>query len=163
MLRALHLAFALLCGAAMSQFPEFYQQYQQRLGGSLDEVTMQIAALDARAEEAGMDRYDYVRHFQTNSDAVIQREGDAMLDTVARHRWLTDSLERMRQAPWYMIIIETLFHLDREALTNTLENFVPAVPLSVSGGAHAFLGFFFGFLGPSAIRSLFPKRRPAPT
>ena len=56
-----------------------------------------------------------------------------------------------------MILIEIAFHLDPKIAENTALAYEPAVPLSISGGAHAFLGFFFGYLFPSGIRSLFPR------
>ena len=85
MLRAIHILFALICAVLLSQAPSFYQQYLQRLGGALDELTVQVEALDARAMDAGMERYQYIRHFQGNDDAVIQGEGDAMVALVSRH------------------------------------------------------------------------------
>ena len=38
-LRRFALMFGLFCGVAASQLPEFAQQYRQRLGGALDELT----------------------------------------------------------------------------------------------------------------------------
>lgn len=160
MLKKLHLLFALLCAAALSQFPEFHQQYTQRLGGALDELILQMDALDLRAEAAGMERFDYVRHFQNNPDEVVRGEGDAMMHMLSRHSRLSKAYERLETAPWYMTFVETVFHLEPDLAQNTMMSFVPAIPLSVSGGAHAFLGFFFGYLIPSFIRSLFPRRAP---
>ncbi|MBV9433737.1 MAG: DUF2937 family protein, partial [Hyphomicrobiales bacterium] len=37
--RTLSLAIALLAALAFSQLPEFTQQYAQRLGGAIDELT----------------------------------------------------------------------------------------------------------------------------
>lgn len=160
MLKKLHLLFALLCAAAMSQFPEFHQQYTQRLGGALDELTLQLDDLDRRAEAAGMGRFDYVRHFQNNSDEVVRGEGDAMMNMLSRHSRLSKAYQRLEEAPWYMSFIETAFHLEPDLAENTMMSFVPAIPLSISGGAHAFFGFFFGYLIPAFLRSLFPRRVP---
>lgn len=159
-LKTLHLVFALACAAAMSQFPAYYDQYTQRLGGALDELSAQIAGLDARAAAAGLDRYDYIRRFEANDDAVVRGEGVAMIETLARHKRLRDAYARLRAAPWYATTVELAFHLEPDIARNAFRDFVPAVPLSVSGGAHAFLGFFFGYLIPAAIRSLFPRRVP---
>ncbi|MEQ8441048.1 MAG: DUF2937 family protein [Alphaproteobacteria bacterium] len=158
MLRGLHILFALVCAVLLSQAPAFYQQYLQRLGGALDEATAQVEDLDRRAMDAGMERYQYIRHFQSNDDQVIRAEGDAMVDLVARQVRLEDWLARLEQAPWYMILIELAFHLDPKIAENTARSFEPSLPLSISGGSHAFLGFFFGFLFPSGIRSLFPRK-----
>ncbi|MDW3206010.1 MAG: DUF2937 family protein [Alphaproteobacteria bacterium] len=159
MLKKLHILFALLFAVAMSQFPEFHQQYTQRVGGALDELTLQIAALDERAEKAGMDRYDYVRHFQSNPDDIVRGEGDAMLATLARRQRLEAAYQRLIDAPWYMIVLETAFHLEPDIATNTAKAFVPAVPISFSGAVHTFAGFMIGYLLPAALGSLLPWRR----
>jgi len=57
-----------------------------------------------------------------------------------------------------MQAIETAFHLEPDIAEQTLKDFVPAIPLSVSGGAHAFFGFFFGYLIPLCLRALFPRK-----
>lgn len=158
MLRAVHFIFALLCAAAMSQFPAFHQQYLQRVGGALDELNRQIDDLDQRAAAQNMDRFDYIRHFQSNDDAIIQTEGDAMLAMIARRERMTDALGRLRNATWYTMLVEVAFHLEPDIAASTAKDFVPAVPLSVAGGAHGFLGFLFGWLLPPTVRSFFPKR-----
>jgi hypothetical protein len=158
MLRAVHIVFALLCAAAMSQFPAFHQQYLQRLGGTLDELNRQIDGLDQRAAEQGMDRFDYIRRFQANEDSLVRGEGDAMLATVARRERVAEALKRLRDAPWYMMLVEVAFHLEPDVAANTAKDFVPAVPLSLAGGAHAFLGLLIGWLLPPTVRSFFPRR-----
>lgn len=160
MLKKLHILFALLFAVALSQFPEFHQQYTQRVGGALDELTLQVAALDERAAKAGMDRYDYVRHFQGNPDDIVKGEGDAMLETLARRQRLSKAYERLIHAPWYMIVVETAFHLEPDIAANTAKSFVPAVPISFAGGVHTFAGFMIGYLLPAALGSLIPRRRP---
>ncbi|MAX47570.1 MAG: hypothetical protein CMM78_05120 [Rhodospirillaceae bacterium] len=161
MLRSLHLAFALLCAALGSQLPAFHDQYLQRVGGALDEVNQQIEAMDMRAQDAGLGRYDYIRRFYDNSDSVIQGEGQAMLATLARQERLREIEARLQDVSWYMLAVEMVFHLEPDIALNTAKNFGPAVPLSISGLAHAFFGFFFGYLIPSAIRSLFPRKEIA--
>jgi hypothetical protein len=159
MLKKLHIVFALLCAVAMSQFPEFHQQYTQRIGGALDELTLQVAALDERARNAGMDRYDYVRHFQNNSDNIVKGEGNAMLATLSRQQRLAIAYDRLTEAPWYMIVVETAFHLEPDVAANTAQVFVPAVPISFSGAVHTFAGFLIGYLLPAMLGSLVPRRR----
>ena len=83
MKRYLLFAFALLVALAASQVPEFRQQYLQRLGGALDEVTRQVAALDERAQAAEMERYAYLRRLLNNPDPIVVREGEIL--TVTEH------------------------------------------------------------------------------
>ena len=88
-------------------------------------------------------------------DQYLQRVGGA-LDEV------NQQIEaRLQDVSWYMLAVEMVFHLEPDIALNTAKNFGPAVPLSISGLAHAFFGFFFGCLIPSAIRSLFPRKEIA--
>ena len=48
-LRALTLAGGLTGAAVSSQFPEFSQQYTQRLGGAVDALAVVVADFDAMA------------------------------------------------------------------------------------------------------------------
>lgn len=160
MLRIILIVFALVCAGAMSQFPEFFQQYKQRMGGALDEVNRQVEALDARAAEINLDRFDYIRRFLNSTDSVIQGEGDAMVAVLVRQTRYAKILARFEAAPWYMQAAELVFHFETDIAENALKEFVPAVPLSLSGGAHALFGFLFGYLLPLCLRAFFPRRAP---
>lgn len=151
-------AFALLVALAASQVPEFRQQYLQRLGGALDEVTRQVAALDARAQAAEMERYAYLRRLLNNPDPIVVREGEALLDLVSRKQRLEAAIARIDAAPAYLHVVEIAFNLEPDVAAATLERFVPAAPLSLSGLFHAFVGFFVGLLAPMGVRRLFPRR-----
>ena len=54
--RAVALGVGVLCGALASQAPEFAQQYRQRLGGALDELTAIVAQFDDDARRAEIGR-----------------------------------------------------------------------------------------------------------
>ena len=53
MIRTLTLAGALAGAVSLSQFPEFSQQYLQRLSGAVDELRGLVLAFDATAGAAG--------------------------------------------------------------------------------------------------------------
>ena len=50
------LLVSLTGGLAASQAPELAQQYRQRLGGALDEITQVVADFDADAAQNGLRR-----------------------------------------------------------------------------------------------------------
>ena len=56
LLRAITMAGGLVGAAGLSQFPEFSQQYVQRLGGAVDELSRFVAEFDADAAAVGMTR-----------------------------------------------------------------------------------------------------------
>ena len=55
-IRALTLVGSLIAGAGASQFPEFSQQYAQRLGGAVGALSEVVADFDASAVAEGLTR-----------------------------------------------------------------------------------------------------------
>ena len=56
LVRAITLAGGLTGAAGLSQFPEFSQQYIQRLSGAVDELSRVVAEFDADAAALGLSR-----------------------------------------------------------------------------------------------------------
>ncbi|MBP5859061.1 DUF2937 family protein [Marivibrio halodurans] len=158
MARPLLIAFAVLLAALASQFPAFRDAYLQRIGGALDEVTRQVAALDERAAAAGLERYAYVRRLSGNPDPVVAREGRALIDLLGRQHRLSAARDAVRDAPVYVQAAQVLLHLEPDIADAALADFQPAVPLSLSAVFHAFIGFVVGLFLPMGVRRLFPRR-----
>jgi hypothetical protein len=152
--------FAVAVALVCSQFPAYRQDYLQRLGGALDEVTRQVQALDARAAAADLERYAYVRRLTGNPDPVVAREGEALVDLLARQQRLIRAQAELEAAPIYYQAIQVALHLEPDIAAAAFQDFEPAAPLSLSGGFHAFVGFFLGLLLPQGLRRLFPRRVP---
>ncbi|MEQ9489636.1 MAG: DUF2937 family protein [Alphaproteobacteria bacterium] len=149
-----------LVGAVLlSQFPAFHQQYMQRLGGHIDELRLSVAALDERAENAGLDRYAYIRRLTGNTDPIVVTEGDALAAMVGRYVDLSASMERLSSLPAHYRAGALLLELDRKIGLATLRAFQPALPLTLNGVGHALAGFFIGYLGCMGLASLVTWRR----
>lgn len=157
-MRIVVLIFALICGAVASQFPEYHQQYMQRVGGAIDELSRQIAALDQRAEAAEMNRYPYIRRLLNNDDEVVRREGEALLDMVGRHQRLENLLAEMEGTPGYLLAVKTVAYLEGDIAKQALMNYKPALPLTIHGAGHFLVGFFVMYLLPFALRLFLPRR-----
>lgn len=154
-------AVALACAALVAQLPAFAQQYTQRLGGAVDELAAQLAALDARAGALDLDRNAYVRRFLANPDPVIRAEGDNLAALMGRHLLLSRDLEALRAAPAGMRGLAMLGRLDPGLAWRTAADFRPALPLSLEGALHAgaglAMGWVLGWAGWFVLR-----RRPRP-
>ena len=83
--RALVLAGGVLGAASVSQFPEFSQQYTQRLGGAVDALGQVVADFDASAAAAGLDREAalYEAHAGELYAQLAREAGKAAPDAVA--------------------------------------------------------------------------------
>jgi hypothetical protein len=135
----------------LSQFPEYAQQYTQRLGGAVDELRVVTEDFDTAADTAGLDRSAALGRYQSSSDAFLADRGQSMQRTFVRYEELSatltritgaDPLERLRNLPAY---------LDTDIGRRTLENYQPAVPVTMEGLFYAAAGFGLGYLVLSAL------------
>ncbi len=157
--RTASLAIGLILAAMCAQVPEFSQQYLQRLGGQIDEIDLQVQALDERAAAAGLGRGEYVRRFLDNEDRIVRREGEYMVSVLSRHTLLHAAYDAMVAAPVWQRPARMLQHYLPETSRATLETFKPAVPLTVEGLSYAGVGFFGGWLLTALILAPFGRRR----
>jgi hypothetical protein len=135
----------------LSQFPEYAQQYTQRLGGAVDELHAIVERLESNATARGLTREEAIKRYSANLDEFIVAEGTSLATTVRRYEELTASLNRVRNAgPWERAALLPEF-LDSEVGARTLEDFKPAVPVTLEGIAWAGAGFGVGYLIVSAL------------
>jgi septal ring factor EnvC (AmiA/AmiB activator) len=127
-----------------SQLPEYAQQYRQRLGGALDELTAFIERFDAEAVQSGMSEEQAIAHLQRSDDRLVQQRGDQMRDTVMRR----DRLERQRQAFARAGPVGRVFVLaedfDPAVASRAYQAYEPAVPTSAEGLIAGIVGFILG-------------------
>jgi hypothetical protein len=157
-----------LCGLVgallLSQFPEFFQQYTQRLGGRLDEVTAQVTALEGRAAEAGKDLRRYLRGLQLHRDVDVRREGMALQALVHRKATLEEAYQAMAGVDRWWRASAFVEHVDWDVAASTLEVYRPAMPVTPEAGVYAAAGFGSGALIFLAILGLWgPERRRTAT
>ena len=163
MRRWIFITFGVLCAAALTQVPTFHQQYMQRLGGHVDELAIQVDALDQRAEELGKDRYGYIRELVGSTETAAKSEGEHLLKLVTRHVVLSNSLKRLNTMPIYYVGAALVVEVQPEIAMGTLNSFKPAVPLTLAGLGYGVAGFFLGFFGLMFLFSLFTwERVPVP-
>jgi len=163
---AMSKAGLLLCGLAgallLSQFPEFFQQYTQRLGGRLDELTSQVAALETRAAESGKDVPGYLRGFLLHRDIDVRREGLQLQALVQRRAALAASYQALTGAKRWWRIGRFAEHVDWKIAASTLEAYRPAMPVTPEAAVYTGTGFGAGAVVFLAVLGLLgpDRRRP---
>ncbi|KQI72047.1 hypothetical protein AN191_07790 [Loktanella sp. 5RATIMAR09] len=164
MIRALCLIGGLSGAAGLSQYPEFSQQYLQRLAGQVDELTRQVVEFDETALADGMGREEML---QAMAETPLVASQEALWRrTFARHARLSENLMLLREAAPLERL--TLPHrmADPATLAAVWDDFTPAVPLSVAGVASAGTGFLGGWAGFAILAGLvsmpFRRAKPAP-
>jgi len=149
----------LIAGLVTAQFPEFAQQYRQRLGGAVDELARIVADFDASARKAGLDR----------EEALAQMRGTAFLDarqadmraTFARLERLSATQAQMRTGNALTRIAAMLRSADREIARAAWSDFAPALPVTPEGLVFAGGGFVLGAGVLRGVSRLGRRRRRA--
>jgi hypothetical protein len=136
--------FAIAGAAVLSQFPEFFRQYLQRLGGRLDQAALHEARIAAAAREHGLSIADFVQHLTANADAVVRSEGQNVLAALADVERLRVAYGVLAAAQPFERPLVWVRHFDEGVARATLDQFVPAVPLSTEGLLYAGLGMVIG-------------------
>ncbi|MDB5507475.1 MAG: hypothetical protein JWR75_2113 [Devosia sp.] len=132
-------------GLVLSQFPEYAQQYTQRLGGAVDELKIITEDFDRAANAGGLSREEALARYDLSLDEFLANRGASMQATFVRYSMLTDTLTEIQNAS----AVERLQHLpdylDSDIGRRTLENFQPAVPVTIEGFAYAGAGLLIGY------------------
>lgn len=164
LVRAITLAGGLTGAAGLSQFPEFSQQYIQRLGGAVDELTRVVAEFDADAAALGLSRGEALGQLAQGGSFGAER-ARTMEETIARQERLSTDLAALRDASPFLRASQPVRFADSEIASRTYEDFKPAVPLTVEGVVFAGAGFFAGFVVIGALLAVlrlpFRRRRAA--
>jgi hypothetical protein len=143
-LRGLSLAGGLAGAITTSQFPEFSQQYVQRLGGAVDALGVVVADFDASAAASDL----------TRSEALAQMKGTEFLDsrradmtrTFERHDTLQNDLTAMQGAGPFMRAYHGARFTDAKIAKAAWAAYQPALPLNFAGLIFASVGFIGGLL-----------------
>lgn len=161
MLRLLILIGAIAASVAVSQFPEFSQQYLQRLGGQRDALAQVTAEFDASAFKAGLTREDALAEL-TGSQFRETHQAD-MRAAFSRLERIDSDLALLRAAgPIERMALPHRFR-DTETLKAVWADFRPAVPMTLDGLIAAGVGFGLGWVALSLLFGAFlrPFRRGA--
>ena len=147
---------------ALSQFPEYSQQYLQRLAGKVDALTAVAAQFDATAARNSLTREAALAAL-TGSPVLTDQQAD-MRATLALQALLADNLAVLRAAgPLERLTMPQKFG-DVETLQATWADYKPAVPATTEGAITAGLGYVGGWFGVAALMrllGLFFRRRRA--
>lgn len=157
--RVLALAGGLAGAAGLSQYPEFSQQYIQRLAGQVDALTVVVADFDRSALANGLSRAAALDELQ-GTNFLTSRRAD-MQRAFTRHDQLSSNLTFLRLASPLERIAMPHRLADPETFSATWADFRPALPLTLAGAVAAALGFFGGWGGVMVVLSLllWPFRR----
>lgn len=154
MLRILTMAGGLAGAVGFSQFPEFSQQYMQRLGGAVDELRDVVATYEADAAAQGETLTSYIAALAKEGPRA-QTQAQNMTAQVARLGVLSDALQTLEGAGPFMRAKLATHMGDRGVASNAYAAFEPAVPASFEGAVFAGTGFVAGWAGLKLVFGVF--------
>jgi hypothetical protein len=159
MIRVLCLAGGVAGAVGLSQYPEFSQQYLQRLGGQVDELSRQVKEFDADALQEGLGREEMLEAMA--EIPLMQGREVTWRRTIARYVRLDNNLTALRDATPMQRMLMPHRMADVPTFQAAWADFTPAVPMSTAGAAAAGSGFIGGWAVIGVVLSLLtlPFRR----
>ena len=144
------IVLALVFGVTGSQVPEFVQQYKQRLGGAVDELSAFVRQFDADAQASGLTREAALEEYAGSDSVFLGRRGESVVDLIQRYERLATHKLVIENAGPVTRAVSFFEGMDKEIATRTLDDYEPAVPVTMEGGIFAGAGILaalIGFLG----------------
>ncbi len=136
---------AVLGAVGLSQFPQFFGQYLQRLGGHLNEAGKIYEQYQKAAADAGLTLEEYVKEHLSSSSEVFISSGRVIENLVDRYNALEQSYLALSGSNiynrWYVFIKE----VDWEIAAGTWNNFIPGIPTTIEGLSYAIAGLLAGW------------------
>lgn len=151
MRRTLGIVGGLALGVCLSQFPEYAQQYTQRLGGAVDELKIITAEFETAAREAGLTLEEAIDRYSKTGDGFIAARGESMARTFRRYEELSATLAEVRGVTGWERFVRMPEYFDTEIGRRTLSDYQPAVPVTIEGLSYAGAGFAVGYVTLSAL------------
>lgn len=148
-------ASALVGAVLMAQFPQFFAQYIQRLGGHLDEARLAVAAYEQAATGVGLSLKQYIDEHLASESAVFTSTGEVIVYIVERMHYLERSFVALIEATpltrWWVFMTRA----DWSIAGKTWRDFTPGIPTTFEGLIYATIGLFLGWGLYSLLKMVF--------
>ncbi len=145
--RILNSLIALAGGAGLTQFPTYYQQYLQRLGGRLDQARIDAARMIADAESLGRSVEAYLGELMAYGTPEARQSAQRELERLDSAERLESAYEALSKAAPLERPVAFVEHFDPSVAQETLSIFKPAMQMNTEalayGGAGMLLALVF--------------------
>lgn len=136
------------------QIPSFLVQYQQRLGGHVDELARLIRKYKIAAADNGRTVEEYIGlHLQSNIKEFVST-GKLMSENMERFTDLSSALKSITESKGIIKLFQFLKNIDMEIFKGALKNFVPGISFSIDTLLYGFLGIVLSMIIYHIIRRL---------
>lgn len=139
------------------QFPQFYAQYLQRLGGHLDELRRIVSDYTKTADSFNLSLQEYIRAHLTSDNPVFQSTGAIIENTLTRLAELEGSFQALKTAAPYNRWWVFLKNIDPAIFKQTCSIYTPGLPITFESLAYALAGLLITWGFYQGIKSLIKK------
>ncbi len=130
-----------MAGAAgFAQFPAFYQQYLQRLGGRRDQARLDIAQILQDAQNLGQSLQAHLKELMSSGTSQAQQAAERELERVDNAERLETAYKALVEAGPLQRPVAFAEYFDAHIATETAKIFQPSVPVTTEAVIYAGLG-----------------------
>jgi hypothetical protein len=138
----------------LAQFPQFFAQYLQRLGGHLEEARLVIARYRAAAETLDLTLEEYLAEHLASGNEIFVSSGQVLTGVLQRFTELEEAFLALQQAGpftrWWFFLLKADPFITRE----TWRYFRPGLPTTTEGLIYGLAGLFLAWGLYQGLRAL---------
>ncbi len=137
--RALAAAGALI----FAQFPSFIVQYQQRMGGHVDELERIIRKYSEAAARNSKTIEEYISIHMKSEISDFVSSGAIMTENLDRYNELSRTLSELTESTGIMKLLTFVKTLNYDIFQKTLDNFTPGISFNIDTLIYSLAGIIF--------------------
>ena len=128
------------------QIPAFLVQYQQRLGGHVDELARLIKQFKSAAAKQGITVEKYIELHLNSGINEIKSTGELMTENMERFTDLSLALQNLSESSGVKKLFVFLKSMDFDIFKGTYKDFVPGISFSLDSILYCIVGIIFSML-----------------
>lgn len=144
---------SILGAVGMAQFPQFFGQYIQRLGGHLQEARRTVYQYQQAADKLDISLEEYIAQHFAADNPVFKSSGEVIAELLNRVQHLEQAFNSMQQSNPFTRWFVFLQDADWEIARQTLSHYTPGLPTNLEGIIYGLSGLLLGWGVYGLIRS----------
>lgn len=137
---------AIAGATGFAQFPAFYQQYRQRLGGRLDQARQDVARTLSDATEEGKTLGAYIQDLGDSGTAAAAQAAQRELERVENLNALQSAYAALTESEIWQRPLVFARHFQPGIAEDAMAAFQPAFPVSIEALVYAAVGMMLGLI-----------------
>jgi len=128
------------------QIPAFLVQYQQRLGGHVDELARLIKQYKSAAATNGKSVEEYIKLHLNSGVKEFISTGELMTENMERFTELSLALQNLSESSGVKKLLVFLKSINFDIFRETYKNFVPGISFNLDSILYCIVGIIFFML-----------------